>query len=628
MAATGELPLAIHVPSPAPNFNSCYDTSDMDAYINFEPVYPSPSLSPPTETKPVNPQPLSHPYQHSSNLSQSPASTNASFASNTQFPQQASFNAPSHQYASYQQQTGLPMGALANTVALNPALNMNMGFPDPSLRPADGFGLVSRPGDYLSANQHPVMSFPSDPVDMDMESDPTGLSHTDMLSSQPSKAQFVDPITLGSQEPAPVASTSQVGRVYPGIHQQAARARAAQQQRQQELIRRQQQQHQIAQNQAPNHSRLPSRSYQPKVNRPVDPVVEERISRLLQQMRQSSVAAREDQPTVSNSLPQPPRQKKDEQDMDEDERLLASEEGKKLSSKERRQLRNKVSARAFRSRRKEYIGQLEGELTAKTNEATDLRLQNRALMEENARLTDLTRMLLSSPQFASFLNDVSRNGLPSLLQKQPSSQPNQSSTDPLNDAKSVHHSQDGQTQNPQTTLPTVTEDQFDFTSLESGWNSGIDVNYANPTVLAVLEVPECPSVDATVLSGKGSIVATSFSKEEMKDLAPHFSHLEIDNHNSGSQEEHASCAVHVDDNNPSFALYRDQPNSESGSETLEGLSREPEQEKRSAHFDLVVDSDILELGLSDLHNKRRFERFRSNLEGAFQRLYRATLHLE
>ncbi|GAM91588.1 hypothetical protein ANO11243_096400 [Dothideomycetidae sp. 11243] len=39
--------------------------------------------------------------------------------------------------------------------------------------------------------------------------------------------------------------------------------------------------------------------------------------------------------------------------MDEDERLLASEEGKKLSSKERRQLRNKVSARAFRSRRKD-----------------------------------------------------------------------------------------------------------------------------------------------------------------------------------------------------------------------------------------------------------------------------------
>jgi hypothetical protein len=51
-------------------------------------------------------------------------------------------------------------------------------------------------------------------------------------------------------------------------------------------------------------------------------------------------------------MTQAQRAKKEEDEMDEDERLLASEEGKKLSSKERRQLRNKVSARAFRSRRK------------------------------------------------------------------------------------------------------------------------------------------------------------------------------------------------------------------------------------------------------------------------------------
>jgi hypothetical protein len=46
------------------------------------------------------------------------------------------------------------------------------------------------------------------------------------------------------------------------------------------------------------------------------------------------------------------KSKKDLEEMDPDELLLASEEGKKLSSKERRQLRNKVSARAFRCRRK------------------------------------------------------------------------------------------------------------------------------------------------------------------------------------------------------------------------------------------------------------------------------------
>jgi bZIP-type transcription factor MBZ1 len=98
--------------------------------------------------------------------------------------------------------------------------------------------------------------------------------------------------------------------------------------------------------------------------------------------------------------------KKDEEDMDEDERLLASEEGKKLSSKERRQLRNKVSARAFRSRRKEYIGQLESEVAGKANENADLRRKLNAVEAENKSLKELTRMLLASPQFSSFLDQM------------------------------------------------------------------------------------------------------------------------------------------------------------------------------------------------------------------------------
>ncbi|KMU78059.1 hypothetical protein CISG_06821 [Coccidioides immitis RMSCC 3703] len=450
MAATGELPMAISALSPAPNYTSCYDTSEMDNYINFEPIYPSPSLSPSAENKSSNPTPSSQPYQHSNAASPSPPSNSNAFGSNAQASQQLSFSAPSHQYGSYQQQTGLPMGGLANTMALNPAPGMS----------------------------------------------------------------FVDPNAVGGQELSPVAPSTQIGRVYPGIHQQqAARARAAQQQRQQEMLRRQQQQQQQQQQQRQQqqlaqgqpqpqvphgHSRQPSRSQQGKVNRPVDPLVEERISRLLQQMRQSSVVIREEPSAMSNALPQPVKQKKDEQDMDEDERLLASEEGKKLSSKERRQLRNKVSARAFRSRRKEYIGQLEGEVTAKTNEANDLRLQNRALMEENARLTDLTRMLLSSPHFNSFLNDITVNGLPPSLQKQSSTPQAHAPTDIQNDVKPTPLPQDVQIQNPQTALPSIAEEHFDFASIDSGWNSGIDTNFSNPTVLAVMEVPESPTVDAEV----------------------------------------------------------------------------------------------------------------------------------
>jgi hypothetical protein len=83
----------------------------------------------------------------------------------------------------------------------------------------------------------------------------------------------------------------------------------------------------------------------------VEPHVEESISRLLNQMRQNGGALTPEDGD-HDLLPHIARMKKDEEDMDEDERLLASEEGKKLSSKERRQLRNKVSARAFRSRRK------------------------------------------------------------------------------------------------------------------------------------------------------------------------------------------------------------------------------------------------------------------------------------
>lgn len=74
--------------------------------------------------------------------------------------------------------------------------------------------------------------------------------------------------------------------------------------------------------------------------------------------------------TVSTPGGAAARRRKNFDDMDEDERLLASEEAKKLTSRERRQLRNRVSARHFRLRRKEYLSHLESlvvNMTAKIN---------------------------------------------------------------------------------------------------------------------------------------------------------------------------------------------------------------------------------------------------------------------
>lgn len=64
------------------------------------------------------------------------------------------------------------------------------------------------------------------------------------------------------------------------------------------------------------------------------------------------------------------------------------EEYKKLSSKEKRQLRNKISARNFRTRRKEYITQLEEQIADRDTIIEGLRQQISQLSVENKSLKD------------------------------------------------------------------------------------------------------------------------------------------------------------------------------------------------------------------------------------------------
>jgi hypothetical protein len=184
---------------------------------------------------------------------------------------------------------------------------------------------------------------------MDMEFDSPKAEPAFFYPEQ--SPEFVNPSAIGGQStlslPAVLPTqTSNVGRLWPGMHQQQADlAKAqAQQKQQQQIIQQQRQTGQQRQ-----QSQRPRASHQA-----TDPIVEEKISQLLNSMRQSSVATDDNEAHTPNGgqMSHVQRMRKEEEDMDEDERLLASEEGKKLSSKERRQLRNKVSARAFRSRRK------------------------------------------------------------------------------------------------------------------------------------------------------------------------------------------------------------------------------------------------------------------------------------
>ena len=253
------------------------------------------------------------------------------------------FNGPSHDYGLHRQQVGMPAGSIGNM---------------PSQSMFDGYGSgISDMG--FDSHMSGWSSGIDIDADMNMDFNNPHSAMPTMFFPPPSESQsdtFINPNTLGGQEEA----TSNVGRLWPGMHsqqaQQAAMQKAAQahavQQRQMKLQAQQAQYRQAANNsqsqgssQSHGHSKRPSHANEPHV--------EESISRLLSQMRQNSaVSADDDDEDGQGMLPHIQRMKKDEEEMDEDERLLASDEGKKLSSKERRQLRNKVSARAFRSRRK------------------------------------------------------------------------------------------------------------------------------------------------------------------------------------------------------------------------------------------------------------------------------------
>ena len=298
--------------------NQCIDPAEMDNWVDFN-AMPSPVLA-----------------------STSQAASAMTSPTSTIVPLDVSDDhqtpvAPSHEYARFKQQTGIPSGSMANLRALSESSNSASfgGFSNSGVDEIGAFdGMNTMTGleemEFGAPASLPAFFYP--PGDASSQAD-----------------DFVDPTAITKHEEAQANI-----RFYPGMHQQAALAKAQaqaqqqrQQQRQQQLMQQQQKREAEEQQQHRQNARR-SGSHQS-----VDAHAEETIARVVNQIRQnSSFNADSLSPNPHNVLPHIVRTKKDEEEMDEDERLLNSEEGKKLSSKERRQLRNKVSARAFRSRRK------------------------------------------------------------------------------------------------------------------------------------------------------------------------------------------------------------------------------------------------------------------------------------
>lgn len=302
----------------------------------------------------------------------------------------------------------------------------------------------------------------------------------------------------------------------------------------------------------------------------------------------------------------------------------------------------------------EYISQLEGELSAKGSEADELRIENEALKTENSRLTDLTRMLLSSPAFSTFLNDLSANpsgGLPASSSSS-SSPPSSTQAPPAQQSQSQSQQQQQQQQRtavpePPKDLPThqptiqaqaqghesaqigmalMPETTMDFlSSAESAaivepinvnvgsWGVGMDFGF-NAQVFAVTELPEGPAVDAEILSGKAPSSSesngfnTAAASLSGKDEVPAVEAKTVDvggPEREEEEEEEAEEDIELDASNPAFALFIDDAPKATGTTTTTTTSDDddcggPEQyrffgtiepEKAFARLDLVLENE-------------------------------------
>lgn len=146
----------------------------------------------------------------------------------------------------------------------------------------------------------------------------------------------------------------------------------------------------------------------------------------------------------------------------------------------------------------EYIGQLESEIATKVTENNLLRTQNEVLMSENKRLVDLTKMLLASPSFSSFLDALSSDpaamtpAQPQIEQRQPERTQVPKDPNPYNTMNSGQQQQIG--------MVMIPEQSLDFSML----NMNPDPFTYQPRVFAVLETPELPEINTDALIGKSS----------------------------------------------------------------------------------------------------------------------------
>lgn len=241
-------------------------------------------------------------------------------------------------------------------------------------------------------------------------------------------------------------------------------------------------------------------------------------------------------------------------------------------------------------------------------------------MEENTRLTDLTRMLLSSPSFSGFLDTLAQN--PAAVhqqQPQPTSTPQQG--DNRQARKDVNPFAAQQQQNQQIGVAMIPEQTMDFAMLDLN----NDAFTYQPQVFSVFGMPET-HIDSEVLSGKSTISSRDLSSDDEKielptvERAPEAAPGKVEVKEIETVDEEF-------DADPQFALFAATPAPASKPSDIDTV-REllPLIPAKEEHYILVVESSVSNDEAEAA--MRRVDRICDGMERIADRLRSLTLYME
>jgi hypothetical protein len=254
------------------------------------------------------------------------------------------------------------------------------------------------------------------------------------------------------------------------------------------------------------------------------------------------------------------------------------------------------------------------------NENNDLRSQNRALMEENTRLSDLTRMLLSSPSFSGFLDTLASN--PQAAQtaqavQQPQPQQQQIEQPQRQIRKDINpYAAQQQMQQQQIGMAMIPEHNMDFSMLDLNENGAFSYQ---PQVFSVLSLPEAV-IDTEILSGKSSSFTPLASDDEKVEL-PKVERMPV------SKTEKVELPIVIDeefDADPAFALFASSPATVKSEPELD-LSFLANLSLKPSNYELVVVPEVDEATADAA--MRRVERLSADMDACLERLSHLSCHL-